>query len=436
MGPLASSTIVETRIAIEALIYASFVLIIPLTFLPDGFKFMSSWTWLVVWIQTWPPFFAIINYIMLVTAQSKAEAFFGKAGIAAQKGLSFFTNVGIQNIQDQVFAMGDFLATSVPFITYTFLKEGLHSIGSLASSVMSPISEAASIAEGRVSKSSGDNFNEDKSAAQDLANSKEFRESYQKVENFVKNQGSSYLTDEAQRTAYDYSRSCDIVKSSQEAYRSSLNTTNQLSDNISCLEQASQHVRYNQTQEFANWLASTEKMSYSEFNSITSSGSASDRVKLLNHYADFNRERHSSLLNKDSIQGYQSPSNTYQNALNTMSKVSHNTERENIVDAFSNMNSSVNLRHGEAKSKREYLSHQHKSLENQVEKKQAVHEININSSLYKMKTCVAEEANKFVITRALKHKVDDASNTLLGLEPYEKNSFSIKERPFWHKGYN
>ncbi|HRD56091.1 MAG TPA: hypothetical protein PLC42_06820, partial [Parachlamydiaceae bacterium] len=137
--------------------------------------------------------------------------------------------------------------------------------------------------------------------------SKEFRESYQKVENFVKNQGSSYLTDEAQRTAYDYSRSCDIVKSSQEAYRSSLNTTNQLSDNISCLEQASQHVRYNQTQEFANWLASTEKMSYSEFNSITSSGSASDRVKLLNHYADFNRERHPSLVNEYSIQGYQSP---------------------------------------------------------------------------------------------------------------------------------
>lgn len=615
MGSLTSSTIVGTRIAIEALIYASFVLIIPLTFLPGGFKFISSWAWLVVWIQTWPPFFAIINYIMLVTAHSKSEAFFGRTGIVAEKGLSFFTNVGIQNIQDQVFSMGGFLAASVPFITYTFLKGGLHSIGSLASSIMSPISGAASMAaneqisgnysigntsmgnrsyqnegsfqtnisptlntgvmtandgndtfkytpddialtqgnthtlmsftsdsmnaksmtealshseaattsneasyneavsshvrnaanlvdslsksenyndnlsqgktfdiqssasdmmsmaetygksvgistkdgldtlirahgsvglrilgngggiDGSVSKSSGDDSIDQKSAAQNIVNGEEFRESYQKVENFVKNQGSSYLTDEAQRTAYDYSQSCDKVRSSQEAYRTSLNTTNQLNDNKSWLEQVSQHIKFDQTHEFSNWLNSTERMSCAKFNSVTSKGSDAERIELINHFADFNKERHPSLFKDYGIKNYESPDVTYQNARKNMPKVDYNAERENVVDAHTNMNNSAGLQYGEVKSKREHISHNNSSLVNQVQIKQAVREVKIDSSLNKMKTEVAKEANKSVLRRAFVHKRDDFLDIPLRLDPYEKNTYSIKERPQWHEGY-
>jgi len=609
VGSLASKSIIGTRIFFEALIYVCFVLIIPLTFLPGGFKFISSWAWCVVWIQTWPPFFAIINYIMLISARSNS---FGQN---SYDGLSFFTSVGIESIQDQVFAMGGFLAASVPFITHALLKGGLHSIGSLASNIMSPISGAASMAaseqvsgnysignvsmgnlshqnegsyqtnvapslqsdkitanegtdtltytsddrtvhqgnsstltsffsddmnsqslnkalshsiaattaneasynesvsaherntanlietlsrsenyndslsegktcdiqssaadlmslaerygknygmstkdsvdtlvgahvsggfsifgsgggvEARISKSSGDDFNEHKSAAQDIANSEEFRESFQKVDNFVKNQGASYLVDEAKRTSHDYSKSCDDVKSSQEAYRTSLSTTNQLSDNVAHLKQVAQHVKYDQTKEFGAWLVKNDKMSHDEFYSVLKKGSDAERVNLLNNFVDFNKERHPSLSQEYTIPEYKTPENTYKSGYDSIKKIDHNTEREKVTSAFLKMNESENLQKGEARSKRDLISHNNKPLENQVEKKQAKNELKIDSSLNKMQLEFSTEANRFLVGRALEHYGTNITDIPLGLEPYDKNTFNIKERPFYHKGY-
>jgi conjugal transfer mating pair stabilization protein TraG len=145
LGGLASKSLITMRIVLESLVYASFVFILPLTLLPQGIRFFSSWVWLVAWIQLWPPFFAILNFIMQTVAQSKSVSIL--AGLSeSQKGLSFFTSLGLHNLQEDVFALAGYISISIPFISYAIIKGGVNSFIHLSSSMMSPAQGAASTA--------------------------------------------------------------------------------------------------------------------------------------------------------------------------------------------------------------------------------------------------------------------------------------------------
>jgi len=145
LGSLASSSLVTLRAVIEALVYAAFIFILPLSVLPGGLKFISTWVWLVLWIQLWPPFYAILNYIMQSVAHGYADTIFtGLAG--ANQGLSLFTSVGLHNLQHDIYALSGYLAASIPFITYAVLKGGVGSFIHLAGSMMTPAHTAASAA--------------------------------------------------------------------------------------------------------------------------------------------------------------------------------------------------------------------------------------------------------------------------------------------------
>ena len=145
LGSLASSSLVTLRAVLEALVYAAFIFVLPLSVLPGGVKFITTWIGLVMWIQLWPPFYAILNYIMQSVAHGYSDTIFhGLAG--AQQGLSLFTSVGVHNLQQDIYALSGYLAASIPFITYAILKGGVSSFVHLAGSIMSPAHSAASTA--------------------------------------------------------------------------------------------------------------------------------------------------------------------------------------------------------------------------------------------------------------------------------------------------
>jgi len=145
LGALASSSLVTLRAVIEALVYASFIFMLPLSVLPGGLKYLMTWAGLVLWIQMWPPFYAILNYIMQSVAHGYAETVFsGLSG--AQQGLGLFTSVGLHNLQHDIYALSGYLAASIPFLTYAILKGGVGSFIHLASSMMTPAHMAASAA--------------------------------------------------------------------------------------------------------------------------------------------------------------------------------------------------------------------------------------------------------------------------------------------------
>ena len=144
IGSLAGTSLVTMRAVFEALIYMSFILIVPLTLIPGGYAFAKNWAWMAGWIQLWPPFYAILNFIMHVVTKSRAESIF------VGNSLCYIDQMGLENFYSDVHALSGYLMLSVPFISYAILKGGVQSLIHMAGSMMSPAYSAASGASGEL----------------------------------------------------------------------------------------------------------------------------------------------------------------------------------------------------------------------------------------------------------------------------------------------
>ncbi|MGE3556320.1 MAG: conjugal transfer protein TraG N-terminal domain-containing protein [Candidatus Obscuribacterales bacterium] len=144
LGSLASKSLVAMRVIFEALIYASVIFVIPLALLPGGLRFLGTWMSLALWIQLWPPFYAILNYVMQIYAHGQIAAIF--PGGPGEQGLSFFTRHGLRELNSDLFALAGYLAVSIPFLSYALLKGGISSFIHLAGSMMTPAHSAAGTA--------------------------------------------------------------------------------------------------------------------------------------------------------------------------------------------------------------------------------------------------------------------------------------------------
>jgi conjugal transfer mating pair stabilization protein TraG len=145
MGMSFQTGIISLRILLEAILYLSILVVIPLSFLPDGLNKLKNWALMYLWIQMWPPFFVIINFIYQTYAQADASQLF--AGLSeAQQGLSLYTNVGATELYRDVLAKCGFAYTLVPILSFAFIKGGEMSFVSLAGSLVQPEQAAASSA--------------------------------------------------------------------------------------------------------------------------------------------------------------------------------------------------------------------------------------------------------------------------------------------------
>lgn len=224
LGALASSSLVTLRAVIEALVYAAFIFVIPLSVLPGGLKCITTWAGLVVWIQLWPPFYAILNYIMQSVAHGYASTIFnGLAG--AQQGLSLFTSYGLHNLQQDIYALSGYLAASIPFITYAILKGGVNSFVHLASSIMSPSHAASSSA---AAEQTTGNYS--------FANASFGQTSYKNTSGFQTNLAPSlsggYFQENTGSSSAIYSQDEQILKQSNSELRTSLFSDSAISQSM------------------------------------------------------------------------------------------------------------------------------------------------------------------------------------------------------------
>jgi conjugal transfer mating pair stabilization protein TraG len=142
-GFWASKILVIGRCVFEALIYATFIFVLPLSLLPSGIKYLLTWIWSVIWIQFWPPLFVVLNYIASIyTKMITGDIHEG----ISDKGLSIFTNLGLQNFANDSAALAGYLMLSVPVLSYYLLQGSLSHLVQLAGTMTSPLQSAASSA--------------------------------------------------------------------------------------------------------------------------------------------------------------------------------------------------------------------------------------------------------------------------------------------------
>lgn len=145
IGSLASDSLVSMRAVLEAFICGVFIIIVPLCYLPGGLTYIKTWMMMTIWIQLWPPLYAILNYIMQVSAQSHAKSIFYNLSNEFQ-GLSIFTSIGLQNLNEDIHAMSGYLSMSIPCIAFFILQGGMYSINQLSGMLSSPAQSAGNSA--------------------------------------------------------------------------------------------------------------------------------------------------------------------------------------------------------------------------------------------------------------------------------------------------
>ncbi len=146
VGEMGSYLLVIIRAILEALLYLSVIFVLPLLVSPTGFSLIWNWLQMLIWIQLWPPMYAVVNYLMQIIAQSLSQKVF--SGLSeSELGLSFFTNEGLFNLYNYMSTLSSYLGLLVPLLSYALLKGGVASFMQLTNSLTQPIqSMTASVA--------------------------------------------------------------------------------------------------------------------------------------------------------------------------------------------------------------------------------------------------------------------------------------------------
>ena len=156
MGKIAEKALPLVRNVIEAIIYAVFPFVFLLFLLAQGRGLglaIKSFVLSLVWIQLWPPLYAILNYVATLASAKNLEAA-ARMGAAAQ-GLALETASTIYHgaISDQ--AVAGYMVISIPIIATAIIKGGevafqaVTGVGPIQSTVSG---EASATSKGNVSQ--------------------------------------------------------------------------------------------------------------------------------------------------------------------------------------------------------------------------------------------------------------------------------------------
>ena len=141
---VAAQKLIAMKNVLEALIYASFIFILPLALLPAGWSTIGRWIGLVLWIQLWPPLYAILNFIMNVSVKSKGIGMItSPEGAPDGSGLTIANSVGFMNLHADMAAQAGFMSLAVGTLAYALVKGGAAGFSQLASHMTGPATAAA-----------------------------------------------------------------------------------------------------------------------------------------------------------------------------------------------------------------------------------------------------------------------------------------------------
>jgi conjugal transfer mating pair stabilization protein TraG len=157
MGKVAEQALPLVRNVIEAIIYAVFPFVFLLFLLAQGRGLglaVKSFVLSLVWIQLWPPLYAILNYVATLASAKNLEAA-ARMGAGVQ-GLALDTASSIYHgaISDQ--AVAGYMVISIPIIATAIIKGG--EVAFQAVTGVAPIQSAVS---GETSSTSKGNVSQD-----------------------------------------------------------------------------------------------------------------------------------------------------------------------------------------------------------------------------------------------------------------------------------
>ena len=127
-GQLAARHLPMIQTVFMGLLIIMFILIAPLTFIPGGFKTFGLWAKMMVWVNSWPIFYAVLNVI--------GVNFLCKNKIA---GLNYLTQFAVADQAFDAYVLIQGLSWGVPFISWAFISGSGYALTQIISGITGSI---------------------------------------------------------------------------------------------------------------------------------------------------------------------------------------------------------------------------------------------------------------------------------------------------------
>lgn len=141
LGALGASSIVAMRNFFEAAIYMVFPLVLIVALLSFGIQSITQWIQFVLWINTWPLFYIVVNFLLNSIWDFKKQSILGIGD-----SLTIFNSEGLMDLYSSMESIAAVALAFIPYLSWILLKGGVSQMVHLASSIMSPAQTAASTA--------------------------------------------------------------------------------------------------------------------------------------------------------------------------------------------------------------------------------------------------------------------------------------------------
>jgi conjugal transfer mating pair stabilization protein TraG len=141
LGALGVYSIVSMRNFFEATIYMVFPLVILISLLSFGITPFIQWLQFILWINTWPVFFIVVNFML-----SSIWDFRKTSVLRGDTTLNLFNSEGLADLYSSMESIAAVALAFIPYLSWILLKGGVSQMVQLASSLMAPAQGAASTA--------------------------------------------------------------------------------------------------------------------------------------------------------------------------------------------------------------------------------------------------------------------------------------------------
>ncbi len=131
LGHLMAKWLPLMRNLYEAIIYGMFPFVFLLFLTPWGFKVAGGYFKNIVWLQLWPPIYAVLNLAMTLNQQKSTLALVGDP----INGLPLALQPGLGDIASDTAILAGYMTLSIPLIAYGLVTGGQMALTQLASQI-------------------------------------------------------------------------------------------------------------------------------------------------------------------------------------------------------------------------------------------------------------------------------------------------------------
>ena len=142
LGALGARGVVAMRNFFEATIYMVFPLMIIVALLSFGIKPLLSWIQFGIWINMWPIFYIVVNFLLTTVWNFRKKLICGSGSL----DLTVFTSEGLVDLYSSIEAMAAMALSLIPFLSWVLLRGGVSQMVHMASSMTGPAQAAAGAA--------------------------------------------------------------------------------------------------------------------------------------------------------------------------------------------------------------------------------------------------------------------------------------------------